>query len=43
MPAAYQPQQSVLKPQSAQRQTACIRYTFAPPQRSQTTEEASGT
>ena len=30
----YQPQQSVLKPQSGQRQTACIRYISAP-QRSQ--------
>ena len=32
----YQPQQSVLYPQSAHRQTACMRYTFAPPQRSHT-------
>jgi hypothetical protein len=34
--ASYQPQQSVLNPQSAHRQTACIRYTLAPPQRSHT-------
>jgi hypothetical protein len=31
----YQPQQSVLKPHSGQRQTACIRYISALPQRSQ--------
>ena len=30
----YQPQQSVLKPQAEQRQTACMRYISAP-QRSQ--------
>ena len=35
-PAIYQPQQSVLKPQPEQRQTACIRYISAP-QRSQMT------
>src|SRR5437868_14723322 len=29
-PAAYQPQQSVLNPQSGQRQTACMRYISAP-------------
>ena len=32
--AHHQPQQSVLKPQAGQRQTACIRYISAP-QRSQ--------
>ena len=35
MPTRYQPQQSVLKPHSGQRQTACIRYISAFPQRSQ--------
>jgi hypothetical protein len=31
----YHPQQSVLKPQAGQRQTACIRYISAAPHRSQ--------
>ena len=31
----YQPQQSVLNPQAGQRQTACMRYIAALPQRSQ--------
>ena len=35
MPTRYQPQQSVLKPQSGQRHTACIRYMSPVPQRSQ--------
>jgi hypothetical protein len=35
----YQPQQSVLKPQAGQRQTACIRY-IASPHRSQSTLSA---
>jgi hypothetical protein len=30
----HQPQQSVLNPQAGQRQTACIRYISATPQRS---------
>ena len=33
--AFHQPQQSVLKPHSGQRQTACIRYISALPHRSQ--------
>ena len=37
MPTRYQPQQSVLKPQSGQRHTACIRYISPFPQRSQST------
>ena len=35
MPTRYQPQQSVLKPHSGQRHTACIRYMSPFPQRSQ--------
>jgi hypothetical protein len=42
MGGRYHPQQSVLKPQSAQRQTACMRYTFAPPQRSHTIASGGG-
>jgi hypothetical protein len=38
----YQPQQSVLKPHSGQRQTACIRYISALPQRSQIILSVSG-
>lgn len=37
----YQPQQSVLKPQAGQRQTACIRN-ISEPQRSQTTADSAG-
>ena len=40
-PADHQPQQSVLKPQSAHRQTACILKTRGLPQRSQTTASQS--
>jgi hypothetical protein len=35
-PNVHHPQQSVLKPQAGQRQTACIRYISALPHRSQT-------
>jgi hypothetical protein len=38
----YQPQQSVLNPHSGQRQTACIRYISALPQRSQIMESLAG-
>jgi len=37
----YQPQQSVLKPQTGQRQTACI-LNISAPQRSQTTADSAG-
>ena len=37
----YQPQQSVLKPQAGQRQTACMRYISAP-QRSQSILSSAG-
>jgi hypothetical protein len=38
----YQPQQSVLKPQSGQRHTACMRYISACPQRSQIMRSPAG-
>src|SRR5213083_1707753 len=38
----YHPQQSVLKPQAGQRQTACIRYISVLPQRSHTILSSAG-